>query len=168
MSEPASRTEAALEADRRVGTPTPLRLAGFLATVLGALALGVGATMKWVVVPRPAKVTGNVELVYRGLDLTAGKVAVAAALVLLVGLMALRGARTRAGEKAVAIAILIAGVAGIAATSFVLFTADSRYGLPDQPHVTREVGLYIALAGAVLGTIGGVLDLMWATAPAES
>jgi hypothetical protein len=161
--EPSSATVAG----PRIGAPSPLRLAGFLATALGALGLGVGAVLTWVRVPAPKGVSGDVDLVYGGLDIGAGKVALLAALILLVGLMALRGARTRRGETVIAAVMIVAAAAAAVAALYVFIFANRRYGLPDEPSVTRGLGVILASAGGIIGTLGAVLDLAWARAPVE-
>jgi hypothetical protein len=163
----ASVPPGAIGAGPRVGAPSPLRLAGFLATALGALGLGLGAVLTWVRVPAPKGVSGDVDLVYAGLDIGAGKVALLAALILLVGLMALRGARTRRGESVIAVVMIAAATAGTAAALYVFIFANRRYGLPDQPSVARGLGVILASAGGIVATLGGVLDLAWARAPIE-
>jgi FtsH-binding integral membrane protein len=149
----------------QIAPPSPLRLAGFLATAMGALGLGMGAVMTWVTVPSPADTGGNVDIVYKGLDIGAGKVAILAALVLLVGMMALRGARTRRGETAIAVVMIVAAAAGATAALYVLVFANRRYGLPDQPTVSRGLGVILASAGGIIAILGAVLDLAWARAP---
>ncbi len=144
--------------------PSPLRLSGFLATILGAGLLGVGAVLTWIEVPPPPDISGNVGLTYIGLDLVGGKAAVIAAILLLVGLMALRGARSRGGQKAIALFMVVAALAGLAGAWYVLLRASS-YALADRTVVTRSLGLYLAAAGGVVAVIGAVLDLAWAVAP---
>lgn len=148
-----------------ITAPSPLRLAGFLATALGALGLGLGSVMVWVTVPLPEGLSGNGDVVYKGLDIGGGKMALIAALVLLVGLMALRGARSRTAEKVISIVMIVAAVAGALAASYVLIFANGRYGLPDQPSATRGIGVFVAAAGGIVAVLGAVLDLAWAVAP---
>ena len=147
-----------------VTRPSPLRLAGFLATIIGAAMLGLGAVMTWLDVPPPAGVSGNIGLNYVGLDLVGGRLAVLAAIVLLVGLMALRGARTRRGQKTVAVVMVLGALAGLAGAWYVLLRASS-YALPDGPVVTKSAGLYLAAVGGVIAVVGALLDLAWAVAP---
>jgi hypothetical protein len=163
----ASEASGRPGASAGIAPPSPLRLAGFLATAMGAIGLGLGAVLTWVTVPAPKDVAGDVDLVYKGLDIGAGKVALVAALVLLVGLIALRGARTRRGETVIAIVIILAAAAGATAALYILIFANRRYGLPDQPSVTRGLGVILASAGGIVAILGGVLDLAWARAPIE-
>jgi len=167
MSEPNPPADEHTEPATSVASPSPLRLAGFLATALGALGLGVGSVLLWVTVPVPEGVGGDVEVAYKGLDIGGGKIALAAALVLLVGLMALRGARSRRAEKLIAVVMIVAAVAGTLGALYVLVFANSRYGLPDQPAVTRGLGVFVAAAGGIVAILGAVLDLAWAMAPAQ-
>jgi hypothetical protein len=155
------------EAASSLTSPSPLRLAGFLATALGALGLGVGSVLLWVTVPLPEGLVGDADVAYKGLDIGGGKVALAAALVLLVGLMALRGARSRLAEKAISIVMIVAAVAGTMGAFYVLIFANGRYGLPDQPDVTRGLGVFVAAAGGIVAILGAVLDLAWAVAPIQ-
>jgi hypothetical protein len=148
-----------------VTRPSPLRLAGFLATIIGAGMLGIGAVMTWLEVPPPPDVGGNVGLTYVGLDLAGGKCAVIAAIVLLVGLMALRGARTDGGRKAVASVMVLGALLGLVGAWYVLLRASS-YALPDAPTVTKSLGLYLAAVGGIVAVVGAGLDLAWAVAPA--
>lgn len=177
-----------------IARPSPLRLAGFLATVLGAALLGFGSLMTWVKVGVPGQ--PSLTETYVGLDLTEGKVALLAAAVLLIGLMALRGARTRTAQKAISAVLIVAGLAGLGAAAYVLTSAETRYqdasvdfvasAIAEQQHipfeqarqlvvsragqldVTKDLGLWLAVAGGVLATFGGVLDLLWALAPVET
>jgi hypothetical protein len=148
-----------------IGKPSPLRLAGFLGTALGALLLGLGSVMTWITIHDPADVHGALDRVYRGLDLWQGKVAIACALVLLVGLMALRGARTRTGEKAIAVVMIVAAVIGFACAFEALLASFSGLAAPGD-QVRRGAGIFVAMAGGVLAVLGAVLDLAWAVAPA--
>lgn len=167
MSETTPPTDEHAEPVTSIAAPSPLRLAGFLATALGALGLGAGAVLLWVSVPVPEGIGGNVEVAYKGLDIGGGKIAMFTALVLLVGLMALRGARSRTAEKVIAIVMIVAAVAGTLAAFYVLIFANSRYGLPDQPSVTRGVGVFVSAAGGVVAILGALLDLAWAVAPID-
>jgi hypothetical protein len=148
-----------------IAAPSPLRLSGFLATALGALGLGVGSVLVWVTVPVPEGIGGDVEVTYKGLDIGGGKVAMVAALVLLVGLMALRGARSRTAEKVISIVMIVAALAGTLGAFYVLIFANGRYGLPDQPAVSRGPGVFVSAAGGIVAILGAVLDLAWAVAP---
>lgn len=150
-----------------LAAPSPLRLAGFLATALGALGLGVGSVLLWVTVPLPEGLSGNAEVAYKGLDIGGGKIALLAALALLVGLMALRGARSRTAEKVISIVMIVAAVLGMLGAFYVLIFANSRYGLPDQPAVTRGIGVFVSAAGGIVAVLGALLDLAWAVAPID-
>jgi hypothetical protein len=146
-----------------ISAPSPLRLAGFLGTALGAAMLGIGSVMTWVTLAVAGGFT-NINGVYKGLDLTQGKVCLAAALVLLVGLMALRGAQSRRAQKVIATVMIVAALLGLAsAGSAILSSFDSIRGPGDQLH--RGFGMFLAAAGGVVASFGAVLDLAWAVAP---
>lgn len=168
MSETNPPADEHTEAATSLAAPSPLRLSGFLATSLGALGLGAGTVLLWVTVPLPAGLVGDGDVTYKGLDTGGGKIALLAALVLLVGLMALRGARSRPTERKIATVMILAAVAGTMGALSVLIFANSRYGLPDQPSVTRGIGVFISAAGGIVAVLGAVLDLAWAVAPVQS
>ncbi len=167
MSETIPPANEHAEPVTSVAAPSPLRLAGFVATAMGALGLGVGSVLLWITVPVPQGIAGDVEVTYKGLDIGGGKIALIAAMVLLVGLMALRGARSRTAEKTIAVVMIAAATAGTVGAFYVLIFANRRYGLPDQPAVTRGLGVFVACAGGVLAILGAVLDLAWAAAPTQ-
>ena len=148
-----------------ISAPSPLRLAGFLGTALGAAMLGIGSVMTWVTLSGgPAAL----DRVYKGLDLAQGKLCLAAAFVLLVGLMALRGAGSRRAQKIIATVMIVAALLGLAFAGSALLSSFSS--LPervvgDQLH--RGFGMFLAAAGGVVAVFGAVLDLAWAVAPVE-
>ena len=171
--------------------PSPLRLAGFLLVALGGLFAGVAAVLTWVTVGLIDDKQNVLTQRYLGVDLLDGKVVLAAGLVLLGGIVVLRRVRGIWLRRTVAsllivAALVIVGIAAAAATS-----THSRFGdralqdmaksaaaalkLPlDQARqrvdqiaslgitVTRGSGLWVALAGGVLGVMGGILSLTWA------
>jgi hypothetical protein len=102
---------------------------------------------------------------YVGLDLLEGKVAIVAALVLLIGLMALRGARSRRSEKIIATVMILAGVAGTVFPAALLLSSAHRLSQTPEDDVRLGVGIFLCVAGGIIAVLGGILDLAWATAP---
>jgi hypothetical protein len=165
MRDPSEPSGAPGEGFTSITAPSPLRLAGFLGTVLGALGMGVATVLTWLTVHDAAGSSTVLDRVYVGLDLTAGKAVVIAAMVLLIGLMALRGARTRPAQKVIAIVMLVAAIAGLAFALVILIGGGASYAEGGQDSVGRGPGLYLAVAGGVVGVFGAVLDVAWAVAP---
>jgi hypothetical protein len=166
-----------------------LRVAGFLLTAAGALAVGAGPMMIWVTVGLREI---GVESASPGLDLTEGKVVLALAVVMLIAVLVARvgtsGARTIA-----AVIVLLAGIGAVATAGTFMFTAPSRFeaiaiddvaerfsqatGVPfetarEQLTATSDTlgaytetgpGVYVTLAGGGVGFIGGIVTLAWAT-----
>ncbi len=151
----------------RIAKPSPLRLAGFLGTALGAAMLGIASVLTWITIHDPRDANGITDRVYKGLDLTQGKVALIAALVLLVGLMALRGAESRTAQKVIAGVMIVAAAAGLGAAVIAMVSSFPDLTNDAQEQVERSLGVFLAAAGGVVALLGGVLDLMWAVAPVE-
>jgi hypothetical protein len=149
----------------RIAAPSPLRLSGFLGTALGALLLGIGSILVWVTVHDVRDANGVLDRIYKGLDLTEGKVALVVAFVLLVGLMALRGARSRGSERTIATAMIVAAIVGTAFAGSALFSSFSGLAGAPQDQIHRGIGVIVATAGGVVAFLGTVLDLAWAVAP---
>lgn len=171
MTEPTDTADPAVDAVDGEPVPlsptAPLRVAGFLATVLGAALMGGGATMHWVTVNYALAGQGHEILnpQYKGTDISNGKVVLVAAAALLLGFMALRALRSRHAQGAVAGLMVIAAVIGVAFS--VSFLADGGHRLLVQPTdtATLGVGVLITLAGAVVALLGAILDLVWSVAP---
>jgi hypothetical protein len=148
-----------------IAAPSPLRLAGFLGTAIGAAMLGIASVMTWVTVSLQSAPQAQPG-VYKGLDLAQGKICLAMALVLLVGLMALRGARSRKTEKIIATVMIVAALLGLAFAGSAILSGFSSLKTAPGDTVHRGAGMFIAAAGGVIATLGAILDLAWAVAPA--
>lgn len=166
--------------------PTKLRLAGFLATALGGLLLGLGAVAAW------GKI-GPTDT--RGVDIPEGKAALVVAALVLLSIPAIRIAGGRGARQVIAwmvvVGSLLAGalavwaladatmrIGGVAidreahriALETGLPEADLRRQLERLTDVRIEPGVWLTVAGAVLGALGGALSIAWANhgkAPAE-
>src|SRR5687768_206505 len=84
-----------------------LRAIGFLVTVGGALAAGIGAMLTWVSVSLP----GTIPVMYIGVDLVEGTIALALAVVALVAVLASRIAATGSARRGAAVVVMVAGIA---------------------------------------------------------
>jgi hypothetical protein len=163
--------------------PTPLRLWGFLLTVGGGVLVAFGALRTWVT----ASATGLPAdfIKWKGVDLPDGLIALGCGVVLIVGILILRGVGARA-KRVVATLLIAAGVVAFGATGVVAVTAMSRFadvhtaaeqvaktenislplalskvGSSLSAHV--QVGVYAAMLGGMLGAVGGVLSLALVT-----
>jgi hypothetical protein len=166
-----------------------LRVAGFLAATAGALGIGVGAVLDWVTVGLREI---GVETAFPGVDLTEGKIAIALAVVMLIAVLVAR-AGVGGARRVAAVIVLVAALGAVATAGAFLATVSSRYsavdagetaeglaeelGLPvetvrQQLVESAEVlgdytdagpGVYVTLAGGVVGFAGGLLTLVWAS-----
>jgi hypothetical protein len=172
-----------------------LRVWGFLCTALGAAMLGVGAILSWANVTIGIRgTTRSAATTAPGIDLPEGKVALAAALVALVAVVAMRLVESAVARRAWGVAIAAAGLIGGAAVLEALMRSQERIGglivgqkiaqlsggrsLPPvvqqhltdlanaATHIDLQPAIYIALFGAVLVLIGGILGLLWTPEPA--
>lgn len=172
--------------------PTPLRLAGFVATALGGLIVGLGATRDWATVGFPGDARGALDVAVKGIDVWEGKVALFAGLGILVVVVAMRLVASASARRAAAGLIVVLGlVAGALAAwdaagpEARLGGAESfdraariisqRVGLPfatilrqlqtqfgRQLRLDLGVGVWLTILGAAVAVAGGVLGLVWA------
>jgi hypothetical protein len=171
--------------------PTTLRVAGFAAVVLGAIASGVGATRAWVSIGLAADVQHAGDLPVHGTDVWEGKVVLFAAAAALLVMIAMRISGSNSTRRGLAAFLIILGVASVALPLVVAERADDRFGagegleryvkgiaaqvgLPEDVvrqqledefdragRVEIEPGLWLGAAGGVLLAAGGVLGLAW-------
>jgi hypothetical protein len=144
---------------------TPLRVAGFLATVLGAAMMGGGALLHWVTVHDPNDINGGLDLNFKGIDVRNGKMALGAAAVLLVGLVVLRAMRSRPAQEAAATVMILASLVGLLYAGAFLVDGGHRYFLLPSDIGTLGLGVLLTLAGAVVALLGAILDLAWSVSP---
>jgi hypothetical protein len=163
-----------------------LRALGFLVTVAGGLAAGIGSMLEWVSVDLVD--VRDVPSVYPGIDLTEGKVALALAVIAVVAVLVSRVGATATSRRGAVIVVIVAGIAitGIAAVDAI--TAEERFvedeierqatsvgrdaaDIPEELRTTLEeriraslgIGIWVTFAGGLLTATGGVLTLVWAT-----
>lgn len=173
--------------------PTRLRLAGFVALASGGALLGIGAISTWGTVGFPEEIdpTRAVTAQVPGIDLWEGLLALAAAVAVLVGMLALRLVPSGAGRRLIAVAIIVVGFGAAALALTVALGAEGRLvqteGLDayaralserleipyDQVRadieelfrqdlaVETEAGVWVTVAGGVIAAVGGILSLAW-------
>ena len=168
--------------------PSPLRLWGFVLTVLGGALVAFGSIGTWAAVTLGGTTTGAVPT--KGVDLWQGKLTLALGAVIVVAILALRSVAPHR-RKAVAIGILLAAAVALAVAVWCAVALSSIVHdtgvdqlitlVATQLHLsadeaTREVmaalarvgidvkaqsGLWLTLAGAAIALVGGVVDLAW-------
>jgi hypothetical protein len=174
-----------------VSRPGPLRLVGFACTAIGALLVGLGATMDWATVHVPG-VTGTPIPPFKGVDVWEGKVELLTGITILVLVIVTRllAGRTAARATAAIILVLSLGAGALAASD--LARADTRFraddgleriarsvsaqlGLPFgsvlaqmkriafQLEIREAAGLYVTIVGGALAAVGGILGFLWAS-----
>ena len=167
--------------------PSPLRLVGFLLVVVGALLAGVGALQTWVTVGIANQ--PQLDTPTKGTDIWQGLVVLGCAAILLVGLLVSRAVKGRT-RTAVGGLLVAAGIVAAAVAGAFLATASSAYSALDDQKVidalakaigatadqvrakacaafgcttTVGSGPWLAIAGGVLGLVGGIVVLAWAS-----
>jgi hypothetical protein len=174
-----------------ISRPGPLRLVGFACTAIGAMLVGLGATMDWATV-HASGVTGTPIPPFKGIDVWEGKVELLTGITILVLVIVSRllAGRTAARATAVMIVVLSVGAAALAASDLV--QADTRFRADDGlERIARSLsaqlalpfeqvlaqlkrvapaleikaasGLYVTIAGGALATVGGILSFAWAS-----
>ena len=154
-----------------------LRAIGFLVTVVGALAAGIGAMLTWVSVSLPS----TIPVVYIGVDLVEGTIALALAVVALVAVLASRIAATGSARRGAAVVVVIAGIAVAAIAGVEALTAPQRFrddavadatgafgdelidmaALEAALEVRLGTGLWLTLVGGLTMVGGGLVTLAW-------
>ena len=171
--------------------PTRLRLAGFLCLAWGAVLSGIGATREWAVVGFPGDEQGAVDVSWKGTDAWEGKVVLLCAVVALMALLAIRLTRSHGARRALAILLVVLGLACAILPILDGVRAKDRFGgrngvdrmtqvlsaelelpedvvrkqLADQFELQLRVavgpGLWLSAIGGVLLVAGGALSLLW-------
>jgi hypothetical protein len=173
-----------MEAEPRmdVSRPSPLRLAGFLLTITGALLVGVGATGTWVTVG--VRGGGATNTAIPGLDIVDGTIALVCALVLLLAVFASRLLAARRARMGAAAVSALCGLVATGIAGMFVATVDTRFSPVDSERLAKVLGVampelerivqlmggftrvgsgaWLALAGGLLGLAGGILGLRWA------
>ena len=169
--------------------PTPLRLWGFLLTVGGGVLVAFGSIQLWVAGSGSATPPGWLE--WKGIDIPEGMGAFVCGVVLIIGILTLRGVKAKA-KRIVAVVLILAGVLAFALAGVVAVTASSRYAdantaaqqvMAQEPNLTLDQALAelggkisatvkpiiaVTMLGGILGAIGGVLSLALVTRKPEA
>ncbi len=158
--------------------PSPLRLWGFLLTVLGGALIAFGSIGNWAAISLGNSVENAVPT--KGIDVWQGTASLTLGVLIVIGILALRFIRP-GRRNAMAIAIVVAGLAALALGLWVLLALKSVvrdtgvnelarvYGRQEVLKtmstegiaVKAQIGLWMTVAGGVLATAGGLVDLAW-------
>lgn len=158
--------------------PSPLRLWGFLLTVLGGALIAFGSIGNWAAISLGNSVENAVPT--KGVDVWQGTASLILGALIVIGILALRFVRP-GRRNAMAVAIIVAGLAALALGLWVLVALKSvvhdtgvdelvkLYGRQQVLETLRtqgiavkaQVGLWMTVGGGVLATAGGLVDLAW-------
>jgi hypothetical protein len=168
--------------------PSPLRLWGFLLTVVGGALVAFGSIGTWAAVSVGGSTVGAVPT--KGIDLWQGKVTLALGIAIIVGILALRFVAPRR-RRSVATAIVVAAALALAIVLWCALALDSvvrdtgvdqlikavvtNLGMSEEKaralvlrgmahegiDVRAQAGLWLTFAGGALAVAGGLVDLAW-------
>lgn len=168
--------------------PSPLRLWGFLLTVLGGALITFGSIGDWATVTLGDSTLNAVPT--KGIDLWQGKAAAILGLVIVVGILALRFVRPER-RRTTAFGIIACAIVGLglavwclaavgsvvadAGVDALVKTVVEQFGVSKEEarrqvqqvmktagiEVRAQVGLWTSVAGGALAVAGGLVDLAW-------
>ena len=174
--------------------PSPLRLWGFLLTVLGGALLAFGSLGSWAAISLGNSVENAVPT--KGVDVWQGKATLVLGVLIIIGILVLRFVRPEQ-RRTVAVAITVLGAVALGLSAWCVVSLDrvvgdtgiaavmkaaeqagmsttqanqlvtkllDRYGI----QATAQTGLWISIAGAALALAGGVVDLLWVRKKAQA
>jgi hypothetical protein len=143
--------------------PAPARRfppVAFGLVALGALVAGIGSLQTWLTVIVPEAPVLN--RIYKGIDLTEGKIVLGAALLLLVGIAALSRLRAPGPARTIiTMDVLIVALAIIGAAVVVLATAHDTYVTYQGDTQEFGIGVYLSITGGAMAVIGAIIALRW-------
>lgn len=169
-----------------------LRLAGFAAAALGGLLIGLGSLAMWAEVGLGDDPEGVLSSRFRGIDVWEGRVVLATALVVILAVMGTRFLAAPGTRRALAMLVIVASLVGGAIAGVDAVRAEDRFAGRGLDELARDIasrtgepegdvrddleaqrqklentsvgaGLYLVLAGSLLGLVGGGLNLAWVT-----
>jgi len=158
--------------------PSPLRLWGFLLTVVGGALIAFGSIGNWAAISLGSSTEDAVPT--KGIDVWQGMATLILGILLVVGILALRFVRPER-RSAIAVAIVVAGLLALSLGLWAVLALESVvhdtgvdelakvYGRQEVLRtmseqgvaVKAQIGLWMTVAGGVLATAGGFVDLAW-------
>jgi hypothetical protein len=171
-----------------VSRPTPLRLFGFLFTAVGGLLIALGAISDWATVVFLGGAFPDSAA--KGIDVLEGKVALGLGIFMLVAIVVMRLARSAGARRAIALLMTVSALAALAIGVVDVVRAQDRFGGYTVDQTAKQIakdsgqpldqvradvqgvidryasidlgwGIWLVVAGGVIGTIGGLLDIAW-------
>jgi hypothetical protein len=154
--------------------PSPLRLWGFLLTVVGGASIAFGSIGDWAAVSIGGSTTNAVPT--KGIDLWQGTTTLVLGVSIVLGILALRLVRPErrtmlaGGITVLAVAALGIAVWCVAALDSVIrdtgldqaIAAFGRKAVTDNGiDLRRQSSLVVVLAGGIVAVAGGAVDLAW-------
>jgi hypothetical protein len=168
--------------------PSPLRLWGFVLTALGGALVAFGSIGTWARVTLGNRTAGAVPTT--GIDVWPGVITVCLGAAIVIGILALRFVRpdrrliVAAGILVLALAAVLVSLVALATLHSVVRDAGTDALIREvaeqlgmsmaaaRVRVTQalarlgigiraQIGLWLALAGAAIAAVGGILDLLW-------
>ena len=168
--------------------PSPLRLWGFILTVLGGALLAFGSIGDWAAIALGGSTENAVPT--KGIDLWQGKATLILGALIVMGILALRFVRPER-RNLLAGGIVVLALTGVGIAAWCLLALDSVVrdsgvdGLVDLVvaqlglsaaearrqvlaalgsagiDIQAQLSLWLALAGSALAVAGGIVDLAW-------
>jgi len=158
--------------------PSPLRLWGFLLTVVGGALIAFGSIGNWAAISLGSSTENAVPT--KGIDVWQGMATLILGILLVIGILALRFVRPER-RSAIAVAIIVAGLLALSLGLWAVLALESVvhdtgvdelakvYGRQEVLRtmseqgvaVKAQIGLWMTVAGGVLATAGGFVDLAW-------
>jgi hypothetical protein len=171
--------------------PSRTRLFGFLAIIVGAALIGIGATRQWASIGFLGDTRHAADVPVNGTDLWEGKAVLLAAAVALVLMLVMRIATSSTTRRVMAAIVAVLGIAASAIGVWFALTAENRYAQAAgidriAAAVARETGdaedvvraalektlrgdlrvdvgfsVWLVVIGGIALAVGGVLSLIW-------
>jgi hypothetical protein len=158
--------------------PSPLRLWGFLLTVVGGALISFGSIGNWAAISLGNSTENAVPT--KGIDVWQGMATLILGVLIVIGILALRFVRPER-RKAMAVAIVVAGLVALALGLWAVLALESVvrdtgvdelskvYGRQEVLEamskegiaVKAQIGLWMTVVGSVLAVAGGFVDLAW-------
>jgi tryptophan-associated transmembrane protein len=171
--------------------PSRTRLFGFLAIIVGAALIGIGATRQWASIGFLGDTRHAADVPVNGTDLWEGKAVLLAAAVALVLMLVMRIATSATTRRVMAVIVVVLGVAATSIGVWFALTAENRYAQTEgidriAAAVARQTGdaedvvraalektlrgdlrvdvgfsVWLVVIGGIALAVGGVLSLLW-------
>ena len=133
--------------------PSTIRVWSFLGLTLGGTLLALGALLPW------AAIRPFTDAQTRGVDLTEGTIALIAGVCVLIAMLLMRVMASSPARTWLAAAVLVVSLAAAALALSYALTSHDR---------DMRAGVWLVVAGGVVGAGGAVASIAWARAADQS